>query len=91
MDTLNWIRRAIEMLFRSDDVSALTIIDSFADKGHVLKREQSDVPSHELGSTAQGMLSLPVEGPLPEDRAQEAAIWEQVLNLTECFEACVGR
>lgn len=90
MHLLERVAGDVEVLLRSDDVNFFSIVESFADEGDVLETEESNVASHELIGAAEGVLGLPVEGTLPEDRAKEAVVFQEGLDVVDDLHLGLG-
>jgi len=78
---IQWRAGCIQMLFRSDDVDVLSVVDCLAYKGYVLKRENSPFHRLYLLWATQSMCGLPVESALAKDRANESTRFQVVANL----------
>jgi len=79
--SLEWVTRQVQVLLGPDDVHFFTVVESFADERNVHQTEHGNVAAGHLFGATQGVLGLPIEGTLAEDGAEEAAIWQEAVDV----------
>lgn len=83
MDALKRVACQVQVLFGPDNVDLLPVIERLADEGNVHEAEHGDVATGQLFGSTESRLGLPIEGTLPEDRPEQAAVWQVALDVVQ--------
>ena len=90
MDIIQGITGCVEVLFRANNVNIFSISDTFANERNVLQTEHCPLVFHDLFRSTKGILGLPVEGTLSENRTDQTTFREVVSNLFQNADFSMG-
>ena len=80
MDSVNWIRGHVEMLFRADDVDVLAVSYSLANERHILQTKYGTVFLQNI-LFPKNMHRLQVKSTLTEDGSDKSSSFQMWLDL----------
>jgi hypothetical protein len=78
------------MFLGPNNVNFFAIVESFANKRHILEREEGDLSPLDLLGTSQNVSALPIKGTLAEDGTQQDTILEMGLDIFKDLKLGLG-